>query len=190
MLNFCKKHLAASCAVVLFSAALAPVDCMADEAAVKARIERARIELAKIKQGQKLSILDATRPEVVLPPLLILVDEDLKEFGIDKEALAADIKANPAKYRNTAPEHWRKRFLLLAPEQESSSGMSLTENFRRKGTSAKIKSKCGGSTRLSTALSRRFPGRIAKTSNFIFTATTPSTPSASRTAPSMSTPDF
>ena len=105
MLNFCKKHLAASCAVLLFSAALAPVNCIADEAAVKARIERAKIELAKIKQGKKLSILDATKPEVVLPPLLILVDEDLKEFGIDKEALAADIKANPAKYRNAAPEH-------------------------------------------------------------------------------------
>lgn len=52
MLNFCKKHLAASCAVVLFSAALAPVDCIADEAAAKARIERAKIELAKIKQGK------------------------------------------------------------------------------------------------------------------------------------------
>ena len=92
MLNFKERHLAASCAVVLFAAAFAPVGSIADEAAVKARIERAKIELAKIKQGKKLSILDATKPEVVLPPLLILVDEELKEFGIDKEALAADIK--------------------------------------------------------------------------------------------------
>lgn len=162
MLNFKERHLAASCAVVLFAAAFAPVGSIADEAAVKARIERAKIELAKIKQGKKLSILDATKPEVVLPPLLILVDEDLKEFGIDKEALAADIKANPAKYRNAAPEHWRKRFLLLAPEQEKLLGDEFDRELQAKGNVCKDKKQM---RRINTIVDRivaQIPGQNRK----------------------------
>ena len=89
------------------------------------KIKKAKAELDKIKESRskdgkpgKLKWTDATKPEVVLPPLLALVEDDLKYYDLDKAKLIEEIKAHPEKFRRKVPEHWRKRFLILTSEYE------------------------------------------------------------------------
>lgn len=104
---------------------------------VDARIARFKAEFAKMtaKYGEngKLPLNAALRPEVVLPLALTLLDEELTEFGIKRDEQIAAIEAAPGKFRTAVPEHWRKRFLLLTPEQEKRLGESEERKLEKEG---------------------------------------------------------
>lgn len=104
------------------------------------RIERAKAELDKIKESRskdgkpgKLKWTDAMKPEVVLPPTLALLEDELVYYGLDRKELTEEIKKEPEKFRIAVPEHWRKRFLILTPEHEKKIGDKLDAELASKG---------------------------------------------------------
>ena len=104
------------------------------------RIERAKAELDKIKESRskdgkpgKLKWTDAMKPEVVLPPTLALLENELVYYGIDRKELTEQIKKEPEKFRIAVPEHWRKRFLILTPEHEKKIGDKLDAELASEG---------------------------------------------------------
>ena len=106
----------------------------------ESKIAAAKEELNKIKERKKengedeeLNLLDAIKPEVVLPPVLALVSDELKEYDIESEILAEQIKSNPSQFRKKVPEHLRIRFLLLSPEDEKKIGDKTAEELSASG---------------------------------------------------------
>ncbi len=102
-------------------------------AAAKAELEKIKAERSKDGRPGKLSLGDALRPEVVLPPVLALLEDDLDYYDINRTALADQIKRNPDRFRIAVPEHWRKRFLILTPAHEKSIGDKLDSELAAEG---------------------------------------------------------
>lgn len=113
------------------------VETPAPQRDVDARIARGKAELdrvtAKYGKNGKLSIVAWLRPEVALPPALALLEEELAEFEIKRDEQVAAIEAAPEKFRVVVPEHWRKRFLLLTPEQEKLLGDKAESEIKKSG---------------------------------------------------------
>ena len=105
------------------------------------RIEAAKAELDKIKEQRagkdgkpgKLKLTDVTKPEVVLPPVLALLGDELGYYGINNEELTKQIQSDPEKFRAAVPEHGRKRFLILTPAHEKLIGDKLDSELAAEG---------------------------------------------------------
>ena len=102
-------------------------------AAAKAELEKIKAERSKDGRPGKLSLGDALRPEVVLPPVLALLEDDLDYYDINRTALVEQIKRNPDRFRIAVPEHWRKRFLILTPAHEKLIGDKLDAELASRG---------------------------------------------------------
>ena len=102
-------------------------------AAAKAELDKIKAERCKDGQPGKLSWRDALKPEVVLPPVLALLEDELDYYGINRTALIEQIKSNPEQFRIAVPEHWRKRFLILTPAHEKLIGDKLDSELAAEG---------------------------------------------------------
>ena len=104
------------------------------------RIARAKAELEKIKESRskdgkpgKLKLTDVMKPEVVLPPTLALLEDELVYYEINRAELTEQIRKDPKKFRIGVPEHWRKRFLILTPAHEKQVGDKFDAELASKG---------------------------------------------------------
>ena len=102
-------------------------------AAAKAELDKIKAERSKDGQPGKLSLRDTLKPEVVLPPVLALLEDELDYYGINRTALVEQIKSNPDQFRIAVPEHWRKRFLVLTPAHEKLIGDKLDSELAAEG---------------------------------------------------------
>ena len=102
-------------------------------ATAKAELDKIKTERSKDGSPGKLSVFDVTKPEVVLPPVLALLEDELDYYGIDRTKLSEEIKANPDAFRKAVPEHWRKRFLILTQEHEKLVGDKLDTELADSG---------------------------------------------------------
>jgi Zn-dependent protease with chaperone function len=102
-------------------------------AAAKAELDKIKAERGKDGQPGKLTLLDTLKPEVVLPPVLALLEDELDYFQINRTELVEQIRTDPGKFRIAVPEHWRKRFLILTPAHEKLIGDKMDAEFASEG---------------------------------------------------------
>ncbi len=88
---------------------------------------------AGIGAGKEKLITSAKDPAVVLPPVLLLLEDELTSYGIDRVKLAEEIESNPDSFRKGVPEHVRERFLILTPEHEKQIGDKLDAELAASG---------------------------------------------------------